>query len=289
MSDGEDRYFDQLAQAYMAQWEEELERKRLTLKKGNNMFNPTDIKTMAEAKAPLILVYSKHGVGKSSFLASIPKVFAIDFEGKLNKFEQLMRYTPKNFEDFRGILEWLLAQEKPEFKAVAIDTVDWLEMLIHQHICAGTGAKTINDPHVKATTFGNGYIMAANTFRYEVLPLLEAIRDKFNIPIVFTCHATVITSKDPDSEPFDIHELKLHEKLRAVISERVEAKIYAKLKQNVDQNGKPLPSKERVFICTPQKGIEAKNNLFLPDDFTVSYSAGWHDFINQLNTTKPLN
>ncbi len=253
------------------------------------MFNPTDIKTAAEPKAPIVLVYAKNGVGKSSFLASIPKVFAIDIEGKLNKFDQLMRYTPKDYEDFKGVLDWIIAQEKVDFKALAIDTVDWLEMLMHQYICRENKAKTINDPRVQATTFGNGYIIAANMWKGEVLPLLEAIRDKFNTPIVLTCHAAVVTSKDPDSEPFDIHELKLHEKLRSVISERVEAKIYAKLQQNVDQNGKPLPSKERVFICAPQKGIEAKNNLFLPDSFQVSYSNGWHDFINQLNTTKPLN
>jgi len=251
-------------------------------------FDPNKIETKPVSKAPLILIYAANGIGKSSFLQSVPGIMVADIEGKLNN-TNVTRFRPDNYDEFKSWLEWCLSQDEPSFKAIGVDSIDWLETLVHQKICADTGAKTITDPFVKATSFGNGYILAANMIKGEILPLLEQIRDKHNTPIVMVCHAAIVTRKDPDVEPYDVHELKLHEKLRSVISERVEAKIYGKLNYNVDQNGKLLPTEERLFIAVPQKGIEAKNNLHLPNTFKVTYSNGWQDFINVINTNQPKN
>jgi hypothetical protein len=252
------------------------------------MFNPSNIKTKAEPKPPLMLIYAQNGVGKSSFLKSVPGIMVADIEGKLNNTE-LARFTPENYEEFKGWLEWLLAQDKIDYKAIGVDTIDWLEMLVHKKICTDSGAKTITDPYVKATGYGNGYILAANMMKNEIIPLFEQIRDKHNTPIILTCHASIVTCKDPDIEPYDVHELKLQDKMRAVISERMEAKVYAKIVRERDDKGNYLPAKEREFIAAPQKGIEAKNNLFLPDTFKVTYSNGWQDFIDVLNTNQPIN
>jgi hypothetical protein len=252
-------------------------------------FNPNLITKKVEPKPPLMLIYAKNGIGKSSFLKSIEGAFVIDIENKLNNTDKVSRYVPETYEDVVEALTYVLNQEKNEYKAIAIDSLDWLEGLIHKKICKDTGAKTISDPYVKATGYGNGYIMAANLARNEILPLCEDIRNKHNVPVVMVCHAAIVVCKDPDIEPYDVHELKLHDKLRSVISERVEAKVYAKLRMNIDQNGKAVPTEERILITTPQKGIEAKNNLFLPTEVNISYSNGWNDFVSAINTNQPTN
>lgn len=251
-------------------------------------FNPEMIQREPKRKAPIVLIYAANGVGKSSFLQSVPDIMVADIEGKLNA-TSIMRFKPECYDDVKEWLRWCIDQEDPEFGAIGIDSIDWLEALIHKHICQEVGASSISDPHTKATGFGNGYILAANIMKNDLIPLLEDLRDKHNVPIIMVCHAQITTRRDPDIEPYDVHELKLHDKMRTVISERVEAKMYGKLYSNVDQNGKLVPTTERIFVATPQKGIEAKNNLFLPDTFKVSYSNGWQDFLGVLDTNKPTN
>ena len=214
------------------------------------MFNPANIKREPEPKPPLILIYAQNGVGKSSFLLSVPGIIVADIEGKLNA-STVARFVPTTYKEFKGWLEWMLNEEKIDFKAIGIDSIDWLESLIHKKICTDTGAATITDPYTKATGYGNGYILAANIMRNEVIVLLEQIRDKHNVPVIMVCHATVVTCKDPDIEPYDVHELKLHDKIRAVISERVEAKIYAKILRKRDDKGDYLPAKERELSGFP--------------------------------------
>ena len=252
-------------------------------------FNPSNIKQTKEPKPPLMLIYAKPGVGKSSFIKSINGSFVFDIENKLNEADNISRYVPESYEDLLEGLRFLYAQDKLEYKAVCIDSLDWFESLIHKKVCNDVSAKTISDPYVKATGYGNGYILAANMMKNEIIPGLEAIRNKHNVPIIMVCHATVVVCKDPDVEPYDVHELKLHERLRTVITERVEAKVFMKIVQNKDQDGNLLPTDERMLIATPKKGIEAKNNLHLPTEIPISYSNGWGDFVNAINTNQPIN
>ena len=252
------------------------------------MFDPSMLESVAIPKAPIVLLYAENGVGKSTFLTTIPHIIVADIEGKLNN-TNVARFTPGNYEQFKTWLEWLLFQDKLEFKAVGIDSADWLLSLIDGFICKNTGASSISDPYVKATGFSNGYIMAANILKNDVLRLIAEIRDKHNVPFIIVCHAHIVKREDPDVDPYDQYDLKLEKRSAAILSERVEAKVFAKIIREKDAKGNLIPTDKRAFICSPQKGISAKNNLKLPDTFEVTESNGWQDFLNALNTKQSTN
>ena len=160
-------------------------------------FTPEKIIQKTETRPPFVLLFSPNGHGKTTFIASIGSSFIIDTEDKCNEVEGAYRYVPETFADIIASLEYVLASEKVPFRALVIDTLDWLEKRVHEEIC-GTytyfdkksnlweNAKTIIDDNCKDLNFGKGNSLAANMVLAGILPVMEAIRKKHNIPIILS-------------------------------------------------------------------------------------------------------
>lgn len=252
-------------------------------------FNPNDIKTTAPMKAPLVCIFALNGAGKSSFFASVPNPFVIDTENKFKTNKKVSIYAPKTFDDIKGCLEWylakpVLAEEDPEKNgALCIDSVDWLEKAIHTKILIDfPGASNINDDKIKALNFYKGNDIAANIFFADIYPLLTAIRLKHGIPIVIGAQADAIKQKRADQDEYSLQDLRVQPKLGKLISDLMEAKVYLKKHEDVAQNGKIYPSEQRYIITREAYGVNAKNNLDLPEKVSISCYNGWNDFCNAI-------
>ena len=98
-------------------------------------FKLSDIKEKIERKPPRILIHGTAGLGKTTLAASIPGVIFIQTEDGLAGVADVPHFPlAKSYDDVMSALHEL-ANEKHQFKAIAIDSLDWLESLIWQKVC----------------------------------------------------------------------------------------------------------------------------------------------------------
>lgn len=255
------------------------------------VFDPSKIMTQTPEEAPLVMVFSLNGYGKSSFIASARNPFVIDAEQKFKTEKQASIYRPENLDDITGVLNFLLNQEKLENGIIAIDTLDWIEQQIHNAILKeNPGASNIIDDKIKELNFQKGYLVAANRFLGVIYPLLDAIRKKHHMPIVIGAQCAEIKQDDADKDTsYKMKDLRVQEKLADLVSDLMEAKVYLNKREHVVKKGEVIPTEERFLVTRRVKGINAKNNLHLPAEIPISYSNGWNDFVDKIGTCPPTN
>lgn len=253
------------------------------------MFDEKNVLTKSIERAPLISIFAKNGYGKSSFLASINNPFVLDTEKKFKTKGKASIYEPKDFKDMVECLEYYANKKEVDFSAFCIDSLDWVEVSIHEKICVDYHASNINDEKVPALNWFKGNNIAANIFFSDIYPQLIAIREKHNIPVVIGAQAVPIEQKEADKPPYDMQDFRVQAKLAAKVSDLMEAKVYLQKREHIDQKGNIIPTEERYLVTTRTKGINAKNNLDLPNEVPISYSNGWNDFISAIGTCKPKN
>lgn len=252
-------------------------------------FNFNEIKTTPAVKAPLVLVFSPNGNGKSSFIASVKNPFVLDTEKKFKTKNPASIYEADTFDDVVGCLDYLLAQDKLDHNAVCIDSIDWIEKAIHKKICEDHKVKIVNDDHCKALNFNKGFDLVANMFFSDIYTLLDAIRLKHSMPIIIGAQCLPTKQKEADKDDYIMQDLRIHDKLARSISDLVDAKVYLQKREHMDLESRVIPTEERYLITRRVRGINAKNNLDLPELINISYSNGWNDFVSAIGTSVPTN
>ncbi len=253
------------------------------------VYNPGSARKTSVNRAPLVSIFSKNGYGKSSFLASINNPFVLDAEKKFKTKNQATIYEPKDLRDTIECLEYYANESKVDFSAFCIDSLDWLEVAIHERICKDYNASNINDDNIKALNFFKGNNIAANIFFADIYPNLAMIREKHCIPVIIAAQAAPISQEEADKPKYDMQDFRVQVKLGAKVSDLMEAKVYLQKREHLDQKGNVVPTEERYLVTTRSKGINAKNNLFLPAEVPISYSNGWNDFVSAIGTSLPTN
>ncbi len=110
------------------------------------------------SEPPRIMIYGSEGVGKSSFAASAPKPIFIQTEDGLSEIDTTKFPLAASYEDVVAQLKAVLMEEHA-FQTLVVDSLDWLELLLWDRVCADFGVKGIE----KADGgYGKGYSHALN-------------------------------------------------------------------------------------------------------------------------------
>lgn len=260
-------------------------------------FNPNEIiQTSKQDEAPFIMIFAPQGHGKSAFLESARNPFIFDTEnkfkfrpGKVGKI-----YRPKDLGDIQGALKWIL--DKPVSQPgdpnkpgiIALDTIDWCEKQVHEKILADyPKATNIVDDKIKDLNFQKGYDVACNIFLSEIFKPLNDIREKHNIPIVFTAQCKEYKYNEADKHgEYYVQDVRVQERLRFMLSDMMNAKLYLQKKEYISE-GNLTSTEERYLICRRCRGVNAKNNMYLPEEIPISFNYGWFDFVNQVGACQP--
>jgi len=149
------------------------------------------------------LLYGVHGVGKSTWAAAAPHCLFANLEDGLNdidceKTEYLTQYDAV-IEAFR----WL-AEEKHEFQYLAIDSVDWLEKLIHHVVADAAQKKSIAD-----IGYGAGYKQALQYWD-RVTEYLDWLRNERGMGVILLAHADIRRFESPEQDSYDRYQPALH-------------------------------------------------------------------------------
>ena len=108
-----------------------------------------------------------------------------------------------------------LTTEPHEYETLVIDTIDWVEPLIHDAVCQANGWKSIEDPG-----YGRGHAVALVEWR-KLLAALDRLRAERGMEIILLAHTTIRTFANPAGSNYDRYELKLQRSAAALVKEWV--------------------------------------------------------------------
>ena len=235
---------------------------------------PLQIIKGKKPSATRAVFYGQEGVGKSTLAAKIPGALIIDTEDGTGQIDAARVVAP----DWRAIEHAVkeLVADTQGFTAVIIDTADWMEKALIEHVLRQAGKKSIED-----FGYGKGYtILQEHVVRF--LGQVDQLIAK-NVHVVFVAHSKVTRVSPPDqTDGFDRYELKLTKQVAPLLKEWADLVLFAAFRVQVvegsDGRLKAQGGKERVLYATHSAAWDAKNRFGLPDELPMEFDKIAHLF-----------
>ena len=226
-----------------------------------------------EQQPPPIMVSRAEGVGKSTFASLAPNPVFVQTEDGLSEIDTSKFPLARTFDDVVMQLQ-AVRDEQHEYGTLVIDSVDWLERLVWDRVCADYGVKSIE----KADGgYGKGYVHALTYWR-QIVSILNDIRSKRGMAVILIAHAAVERFEDPEHAAYDRYTPRIHKKACSLICEWVDAVLFASRRLRVDSTtGKAAPvgadGGERILRTNGSPACIAKNRFGLPTELPLSWAA----------------
>ena len=236
------------------------------------MIDLNNVKSGKSFKPPLIKLYGRPKIGKTTFGASAPDTLLLAIE-KGNDNIDCKSMDINSYQDLIDAITALHEQDH-EFKSVCVDSADWLESLIFKQVAKDKGVENIED-----IGYGKGYTFAIDLWR-QVLAGLQSLRDNKGMTIILIAHDHVKRYDNPMTESYDRYELKLHKSAAALVSEWSDCILFATHKVFMKQedagfNKKIAKAKggSRVVYTQETPAFIAGNRYGLPEELPLEWEA----------------
>ena len=239
-------------------------------------FKLSDIKEKIERKPPRILIHGVAGLGKTTLAASIPGVIFIQTEDGLTGLKDDVPHTGllKSYDDVMSALHELV-NEKHDYKAVALDSLDWLESLIWQKVCENEKVDSIDN-----IAYGKGYKLAVLLWQ-KYIDYLTQLRNEKNMVIMQLAHTSIRTFYPPDGESYDRYEIALHKAASAKLQEHSDIVMFGNYDVNLvksqgkmgKQEKRAVSSGERKLWTQEKPAWLAKNRYGMEEQIDFSWDA----------------
>lgn len=197
-----------------------------------------------QPRAPKIVVYGGPKVGKSTFGAGIPDAIFVQTEEGLDALDVHAFPLAKKYNDVLNALRELAREEHP-YKAVVLDSLDWLEPIIWETVCSDHGVPGIEQV---GGGYGKGYTEALGYWS-KLLEALDYLRDERGMTVVLIAHDEVRKMEPVDGEAYDYAALKLHRKAAARVQEWADVIGYARTRTVVKSADAGFGKKHRRAIA----------------------------------------
>jgi len=258
-------------------------------------FDLKAIQRTKHATPPRMLIHGTEGAGKSTFLSECPESIFIQTEDGLNGIDGEAFPLSETFADVIAQLDTLITQEH-SYKAVWIDSADWLERLVHAKVCEDHKVNIIDKA---AGGFGKGYTEALGLWT-QILKGLDHLNKHKGMFVGLTCHSRIQHIDDPEFEDgYDCYRLKLHSPKSGngsleMLSEWADVIGFAKIKYQIGKSEvarsevKKMKNvaQNRVLCLSPQAAFLAKNRYSLPDEIPLIKGDGWKIFLKTLTNSQ---
>ena len=219
------------------------------------------------------VLYGTHGIGKSTWASKWPSPIFIPTEDGCGDLDVASFPLATKLEGVWGPMIELSSEGHDHgFETAILDSADWLEKIIWDHVCKAADKKAITD-----FDFGKGYGSAAKLFS-SFLTSLNAMRDA-GIHVVVIAHCEVKKFTQPGLESYDRYTPKLHKEVAAMLQEWADEVLFCNYKTYVVQEdlgfkktrGIATGGDERVIYTQEGPGHLAKNRLGLPPEMSMDF------------------
>ena len=222
------------------------------------------------------LVYGVQGVGKSTFGASSDHPVFIQTEDGLANITCDRLPLARSTKEVLDSLGALYSDEHP-YHTVVIDSLDWLERMIWDDVCAEFGAKYLE----KADGgYGKGYTYTLPRWR-TILDGLDGLRDRRGMAVILTAHAKAEKFQTPENTAHDRFAPRLHKLASALVQEWCDEVFFATYSAISDPSRvKSEGAPERVMRTCEGPTHVAKNRLAMPPELPLEWAA--YDYFTKL-------
>jgi hypothetical protein len=237
-----------------------------------------------------VTLYASEGLGKSTFGAHAPAPIFIDVEHGTRELdverfvfdEATGRTTPETLDEIKLALRALEVEEH-QFRTVVIDTLDAVEALLHAHICYRDGKQGIED-----YGYGKGYVAAVDEWRI-LIAQFERLR-KRGMNVITLAHSSIKAFKDPSSDGWDRHQMKIHQSAAGLIKERSDIVLFGAYETYAVKNEKTkrvqgVSTGARIIHTVHNAAWDAKNRHDLPEQMPLD----WDDFFGAVQAHRPAD
>ena len=209
-------------------------------------FDLSSISKTKRLRAPKVVVVGPGKIGKTTFAASAPNAVGILTEDGADAVDAKAFPLAKSLNEVYEAIGTLLS-EKHDFQSVFLDSLDWLEPLVHQHVCEQNKWASI-----EAAGYGKGYIAAAEEWR-NLLQGLEALRQRRNMAVILIAHDKIKRFESPLHDGYDQYVLKLHDRAAALVMEWADVIGWANYKITTVESDAGYGNKEVKARTTGQR------------------------------------
>ena len=242
-----------------------------------------------------VMVYGRHGMGKTSWAASAPKPLILDMEGGSNDIDVDRTPVYATLDALRDDIRGIITADKFEYDSLVVDSVDWLEKLIHRDVCDKFEK---NVESIAEIPYGRGYETAVDVIR-GLLKAFSMIQKKHKCHIILVAHASISKYEDPTTEAYDRITPALHVNSKGKgfaleVLEWCDEVFYLaeKVFTRESERGfnqkvvKAVGSGELVLHTRSQPAFDAKSRLTLPPELPFPKGGGWAEFAKYFPTNK---
>jgi hypothetical protein len=233
------------------------------------------ILTGKQARPRRVILYGVEGVGKSTWAAGAPSPIFVDIEGGIADIDVAKTHVLKSWGEVVAAVNYL-ATEQHEFRTVVIDSVDWLEKLIWQQVCANHNTTSVEKV---GGGFGKGHKFAAELV-IELTNLLDGLRRK-GLSVVLIGHCKTERVENPELPTYTQYTPDLHKDAASHLREWADEVLFATTRIFTRQEDLgfsksrqvALGGNERYIQTSHSAGVCAKNRLGLPSELPLDWAA----------------
>jgi hypothetical protein len=197
--------------------------------------NLKDLQKRDGRKKPIKMVlYGDTKVGKTTFASGAPGCCFIALEPGLVAVDAPF-WQPETLDDVRGVLR-SLKNDPHDFKTLVVDSLDWLEPIIHGEVCKAAGVKVLAD-----VAYGKLYEKVPLVWR-EILSMVDSLQASRGMHFIGIGHSAIRNVVNPDGTDYAKVDLKLLEsksvKISQLVQEWADAIAYARHEVSVNEEQK---------------------------------------------------
>ena len=246
--------------------------------------NLSSITRTRRMQAPKMLLAGDTKIGKSTFAAQAPNAIGICTEDGLAGIDANAFPLCRSLDEVYEAIGSLMA-EQHDYQTVFLDSLDWTEPLIHEHVCRANRWDTIESPG-----YGKGYIAAAGEWR-TLLDGFEALRQERNMAVVLISHVKQKRVESPTHEGYDAWVLKLHDRASALCLEWADVVGFAAHRIAIRKTDAGLGQKEAKAVTTGERVLHLEAHPAYPSGSRFGLKdcpLSWDAFAAQLSTPAAL-
>ena len=243
-----------------------------------------------------VVVDGTEGIGKSTLAADFPSPVILDTEEGTHHLD-VARVSIGSWDELRAAVAEL-GSKPSEFKTVVIDSADWAERLLTDHVCEEHRKKSIED-----FGFGKGFTHVAEGFG-RLLTQCDGLI-AMGMHVVFVAHVKVVRTSPPDmTDGYDRWELKLSKQVAPLLKEWCDALLFCNYETRTttgtDGRVKAIGGKKRVIHTERSAAFDAKNRYGLEPILPMTIESlapifaepakrpGWRDRVAAATTVEEL-
>jgi hypothetical protein len=241
--------------------------------------SPTPVFLMSKNETGLLTLIENRQVGPTPWIR-FPK-------GKDSFSDEAESWT-----DVLSAVRALLTEDHP-YKTLVLDTMNGLERLCHEYVCANAYKGDWGEKGFLG--FQKGYDTALQDWR-TLLHLLDRLRSERGMGTLALCHTQVKTQTNPLGPDYDRFVPTMHKKTWDLTHGWSDMCLFGRFEVEVDTGGSKSKTKgkgsggsTRLLVTTYSAAWDAKNRHGLPEEIEVSSTNpqdAWADFMAALSEAR---